>query len=94
LTVLCKEDRKEALMNIILRETSTIGLRFYEMDRKVLPREIKTADTKFGKVRIKYAKYGDRILKAAPEYEDCKKIARRNKVPLIDVMKRIKYPAV
>ncbi len=93
LTVLCKEDRKEELMNIILRETSTIGLRFYEMERKVLPREIKTADTKFGKVRIKYARYGDKILKAAPEYEDCKKIAEKNKVPLIDVMKRIKYPA-
>jgi uncharacterized protein (TIGR00299 family) protein len=93
LTVLCKEDRKEKLMNIILRETSTLGLRFYEMERKVLPREIKKVTTKFGKVRIKYAGDRDKILKAAPEYEDCKKIAKKINVPLIDVMKRIKYPA-
>jgi uncharacterized protein (TIGR00299 family) protein len=90
LTVLCKEDRKEELMDVVLRETSTIGLRFYEMERKVLPREIKTADTEFGKVRIKYTRYGDKIIRAAAEYEDCKKIAKKNKVPLIDIMKGIK----
>lgn len=93
LTVLCKEERREELMNIMLRETSTVGLRFYEMERKVLPREIKKVNTEFGKVRIKYAGDRDKILKAAPEYEDCKKIAKKINVPLIDVMKRIKYPA-
>jgi uncharacterized protein (TIGR00299 family) protein len=90
LTVLCKEDRKQKLMDIVLTETSTIGLRFYEMERKVLPREIKTEDTKFGNVKIKYARYGDKILKANPEYEDCKRIAKKTGLPLIDVMKRMK----
>jgi len=89
LTVLCSEDKKEDLMKIILKETTTIGLRFYEVKRKVLQREIKVIDTKFGKVRVKFSRLGGDILKATPEYEDCKKIARKLNIPLIEVMKKI-----
>jgi pyridinium-3,5-bisthiocarboxylic acid mononucleotide nickel chelatase len=90
LTVLCREDRKEDLIKIIFEETSTIGLRFYETKRKTLRREIKTIDTEFGKVRVKYSRYNRDGLKATPEYEDCKKIAKRLKIPLMEVMKKIK----
>ncbi len=90
-TVLCLKERKEELAKIIFKETSTIGLRFYEAARKTLLREIKTADTEFGKVRIKYSRYDNEILKAAPEYEDCKRIAKRLKIPLIEVLKKIKF---
>ena len=89
LTALCDEERKEALMKIILRETSSIGLRYYETRRRVMQREIKTVDTKFGKIRVKVSKLGDEIIKAAPEYEDCRKIARQFNIPLIEVMKKI-----
>lgn len=89
LTVLCSEEKKEDLMKIILKETSTIGLRFYELTRKVLQREIKVIDTKFGKVRVKFSRLGDDILKVTPEYEDCKKIAKRLNIPLIDIIKNI-----
>lgn len=90
LTVLCSKERKEELMNIIFRETSTIGLRFYETKRRVLRREIKTLKTEFGNVRMKYSRYGDGILRTAPEYEDCKKIAKRLNIPLIELMEKIK----
>jgi hypothetical protein len=90
LTVLCREDRKEDLIKIIFEETSTIGLRFYETKRKTLRREIKTIDTEFGKVRVKYSRYNHDSLKATPEYEDCKKIAKKLKIPLMEVMKKIK----
>jgi len=89
LTVLCDEKQRDKLSGIILRETSTIGLRFYEMKRKVMKREIKTVQSKFGKVRVKTSKSGDTILKTVPEYDDCKKIARKLNIPLIDIIKRI-----
>ena len=90
LTVLCCEHRKEDLIKIIFEETSTIGLRFYETKRKTLRREIKTIETEFGKVRVKYSGYNHDGLKATPEYEDCKKIAKRLKIPLMEVIKKIK----
>jgi uncharacterized protein (TIGR00299 family) protein len=89
LTVLCSEKKKEDLIEIIFNETSTIGLRFYEVGRKVLQREIKTIDTEFGKVRIKFSRLGDDILKLAPEYKDCRKIAKKLNIPLIDIIKKI-----
>jgi len=90
LSVLCSEQRKDALIKIILKETTSIGLRFYETRRKVLQRKIKPVDTEFGKIRVKYSKLGDRIFKASPEYEDCKKIAKQFNIPLIEIMKKVK----
>jgi len=89
-TVICNESLKEDLMEIVLKETSTIGLRFYETKRKVLQREIKMIDTEFGKVRVKFSRLGDDIIEATPEYEDCKRIAKRLNIPLIEVMRKIK----
>jgi uncharacterized protein (TIGR00299 family) protein len=89
LSVLCKETDRELLIKTILKETTTIGLRFYEVNRVVLNRETKLIDTEFGKVRIKFSGLGEEILKATPEYEDCKRIAKKLKIPLIEVMERI-----
>jgi pyridinium-3,5-bisthiocarboxylic acid mononucleotide nickel chelatase len=90
LTVLSKVADRELLIKTILRETTTIGLRFYEVSRVVLQRETKLVDTEFGKVRVKFSRFGNEILKATPEYEDCKRIAKNLKMPLIEVMERIK----
>ncbi len=89
LTALCSADKKEDLIKIILKETTSIGVRFYEADRVTLEREIKTVKTKFGHVRVKVSKLGNEILKSAPEYDDCKKIAEKLKKPLIEVMKKM-----
>jgi len=89
ITVLSDEEQKEELTGIILKETSTNGLRFYEMKRRVLEREIKKIDTRFGKVRVKFSKLADGTRKATPEYEDCKRIAEKLDVPLIEILKRI-----
>jgi uncharacterized protein (TIGR00299 family) protein len=92
LTVLCKEADSEKLIKIVMKETTTIGLRFYEVKRRVLQREIKLIDTEFGKVRVKFSRLGDEILKATPEYEDCKRIAKKFNIPLIEIMRRIRIP--
>jgi len=89
ITVLSNEEQKEELMGIILKETSTTGLRFYEMRRKVLEREIKKIDTEFGKVRVKFSRLGDGTRKATPEYDDCKRIAAKLDVPLVEILKKI-----
>jgi uncharacterized protein (DUF111 family) len=89
ITVLSDGELKEILMGIILKETSTTGLRFYEMRRRVLERETKNVDTKFGKIRVKFSKLGDGTRKATPEYEDCKRIAEKLDVPLIEILKKI-----
>jgi pyridinium-3,5-bisthiocarboxylic acid mononucleotide nickel chelatase len=91
MTVLCHKGRNDEIMEIILRETSSIGLRYYETRRKVMQREIKIIDTEFGKIRFKVSRLGKGIIKAAPEYEDCRKIARKLHVPLIEIMKKIQY---
>ncbi|MFH1014412.1 MAG: nickel pincer cofactor biosynthesis protein LarC [Nitrospirota bacterium] len=89
LTVLCNSKEKENLMKIIFEETTTIGLRFYEAGRQTLKREIKEIDTSLGKVKVKISKLGSRIIKTAPEYEDCKKLAKKRNMPLIEVMEKI-----
>ena len=87
LSVLCNEDKKEALCEIILKETTSIGLRFYKAQRKILQREIASRDTKYGRVRVKKSRLGDTIQKASPEYEDCRKIAEKSNVPLWELLR-------
>ncbi|UCH80394.1 MAG: nickel pincer cofactor biosynthesis protein LarC [Nitrospiraceae bacterium] len=90
LTTICSDDRKEDLIHIILTETTSIGLRFYHAARKTLQRESKTVTTKWGRIRVKKSWQGNDIRKLSPEYEDCRKIAAKYNIPLIDVLKSIK----
>lgn len=90
LTALCIDDKKEDLMKIILSETTSIGLRFYEAQRKTLHREIKSVDSKFGKINVKISRLGNHVLKTAPEYRDCRKIAKKFNIPLLEVIKSVK----
>ena len=89
LTVLCGDDKKKNLIKIILKETTSIGLRFYEAQRKTLHREIKSVNTKLGKINVKISKLGKDILKITPEYRDCKKIAKKFDIPLFEVYKEV-----
>ncbi|MBU1205602.1 MAG: nickel pincer cofactor biosynthesis protein LarC [Proteobacteria bacterium] len=81
LRVIAQEHDAEALSDIILRESSTLGVRSYAAARKKLPREIKEVETKYGRVRVKVS--GD--LRFQPEYEDCKRIAQEKGVPIQEV---------
>ncbi len=87
LSVICNDDKKDELIKTILKETTSIGVRFYKVRRKILQREIKAVKTKYGKIKIKVSRDENDILKASPEYEDCKKSAKKYKVPLLDVMR-------
>jgi len=77
LTVLTKKDLEEKLVSIILKETTTLGVRVSCKNRYCMNREIVKVDTEFGEVRVKVASNGE-IKKVAPEYEDCREIAMKS----------------
>ncbi|GAB4390908.1 MAG: nickel pincer cofactor biosynthesis protein LarC [Thermodesulfovibrionales bacterium] len=85
LTVLCDEGRRLALAGVLLSETTSIGVRFWRAERSVLERETRTVETEYGRIRLKEARLGGRALRAAPEYEDCRKAALKHGVTVLEV---------
>ncbi len=86
LTVLSKPEDAPGLTQIIFTETSTLGVRRREEQRQTLARKWINVVTRWGDVRLKIASMNGAITNYAPEYEDCKKIAAENRVPLKSVM--------
>ncbi len=85
LSALVPEESFDSAARIILTETSTFGIRHYDVNRTVLDREERTVKTSFGKVRVKVGSLSGSVLRISPEYEDCRKIARRKKIPLKNI---------
>jgi uncharacterized protein (TIGR00299 family) protein len=86
LTVLAKNEDADKLEQIIFAETTTLGVRRREEKRHVLARKWQTVVTRFGEVRIKIASMNGTVSSYAPEYEDCRRIAAEQRVPLKMVM--------
>lgn len=82
LQVLCDPTDRERLSTIIFSETSTLGLRSYAVARVALRRESTSVTTSYGSIRVKLAHSPDGRVNAAPEYEDCKRLALEKDVPL------------
>ncbi len=93
LSVLCRLAHEAALSDVIFRETTTLGLRRQPIERRSLPREIRMVSTRFGQARVKVALADGRVLRATPEYEDCKRLAEANAVPLRDVLAEVEHAA-
>jgi hypothetical protein len=90
LTVLADRSKSDVILDTIFRETTSIGVRIREVERRKLDREIREVDTLYGKVRVKISRRGDEILSATPEYEDCRKIAEEKQIPLKQVIEEAK----
>ncbi|BBB93305.1 MAG TPA: nickel pincer cofactor biosynthesis protein LarC [Methylomusa anaerophila] len=82
LSALVEGTNKTKAAEIILTETSSIGVRFYEAGRLVADREFLPVITPWGQVRVKISSYQGKIINVAPEYEDCRKLATERGVPL------------
>lgn len=78
LSVLLEPQQLDKLTDVLLTETTSIGLRYYSVNRKVNCRLFTTVDLPEGEVRIKYAQIGGEIVNIAPEFEDCKKLALKS----------------
>ena len=82
LTVLCAETDADKFSEMILRETSAFGVRRTTAERRKLRREFTKIKTPFGEVTLKIGRLNGKVVQAAPEFESCKKLAIRAKIPL------------
>jgi pyridinium-3,5-bisthiocarboxylic acid mononucleotide nickel chelatase len=87
LRVIARPEDREQLARIVFAETSTLGLRMYAAERRVLPRSWVEVETPHGKVRIKVSGQGA----FAPEYEDCRRVALEAGVPLKQILGEASY---
>jgi len=85
-TVLCAPAAANAIVELLFRETTTIGVRTSESRRRTLVRESIEVTTPHGTVRMKVAKLNGHVLNAAPEFDDCRRLAAERNVPLKQVM--------
>jgi len=81
LSAIASPSLKDRLTTTIFRETTTIGVRYREMTRECLDRESVTVETELGAVRIKVARRGGALLNAAPEFDDCVRLAAEHDLP-------------
>jgi hypothetical protein len=86
LTALAPPAKAPAVTEVLLRDTSTLGVRVQEVPRVVLPRRMDAVQISGGTVRIKVADLGEGHIKVAPEYQDCKRLADQTGRPIRDIM--------
>ncbi len=84
-SILCKESDNDKFVELLVSETTTLGVRIREVERTCLSREISTVKTKFGEIQVKIARFGEKIVNIKPEFEMLKGIARRENLPLLEV---------
>lgn len=89
LEVICHEARLNDLMNLILTQSSSSGVRFHKVQRGVLHREIVEVSTCFGMMKAKKIVDPTGAVRIVPEYEVCRRVAEEQKIPLRDVYTRV-----
>ena len=89
ITVLCREDRKDTMIRLLLKHTTTLGVREFPCQRYTLNRTVETVDTPYGPIRKKVSSgYGVRREKY--EYEDLSKIAREQGLSIVELLEKIR----
>ncbi len=83
--VLCRKEQAAELRTLLLKYTTTLGVREYDVTRYSLERRVQTVQTKFGPVRAKIATLPDGSIKVAPEHDDCSARAMEHGVSMSDV---------
>jgi uncharacterized protein (TIGR00299 family) protein len=82
LSILCREEQRATLSELLFSETTTLGIRAYEVERRALERSIVTVETQYGPIDVKVAQLNGHIVKEMPEFEQCRQAARDANVPL------------
>lgn len=88
LQVLSRPADANQLTAILFAETSTLGVRRYQVERHCLARSFQKVETKYGPVQVKVARWADG-LKIKPEYEDCRRLAEAHQVPLAEIYRAV-----
>ena len=89
LSVLVSDDKEEEILRIIFKETTSIGVRKYKVEKIMLDRDFSKKTTVFGEVTLKNSYYKGELIKSKPEYEECKVVAKENNIPLKQVYEEI-----
>ena len=85
-TLLCASKDTDRLVDLLFSETTAIGVRSYEARRRVLARESVEVTTPHGLVKMKVARLNGHVLNAAPEFEDCRRLATEKNIPLKQIL--------
>lgn len=93
ISAMCPVHRREGCIQVLLRETTTIGVRWSLSHRIKARREIREVRTPYGVVRCKVARGPEGVLNVAPEYEDCARLARETKIPVKRIMEEARHLA-
>ena len=89
LTVILPLELLEGVCKVLFEETTTLGLRYHQCHRQVLERAVEPVESPLGRVSVKVARMDGRIVSFSPEYEECKDLARRHKVPFKQVQRQV-----
>lgn len=90
LSVLVREDKEKAVVEALFKETTTIGMRKYEITKVFMEREFEKVSTKYGEISIKKAFYEGEFIKYKAEYEECKEAAKKHNVRITDIYDEVR----
>jgi len=90
LSVLCPPDLRQKLTETLLKEATTIGVRWRTENRVTAQRRIEKIDTDYGAIQVKVARYDGKIINISPEYDDCKRAATQYNIPLKKVLEDVR----
>jgi len=93
LSVICNVEKEDLLVDTILKETTTLGIRKSICTRVTMEREIIKVNTQYGSIKVKKSWRGDAI-KCAPEYDNCVSLAKEKNIPLMDIYKAAEAAAL
>jgi len=82
LSILCRTSERERLMEMVFAETTTLGVRTYELRRRALERSVVRVETAYGPIDVKVGRLNGKLVNEMPEYEQCRAAARTRKVSL------------
>lgn len=90
LNFLCSQENLDRLIDEVFKGTTTIGIRFHPVERRVLPRRIEEVQTPYGKIRVKVSGKG-KNLRIAAEFDDCVNLAKKFGLPVDSVKRDAEY---
>jgi pyridinium-3,5-bisthiocarboxylic acid mononucleotide nickel chelatase len=85
ISVICSEEKRRAIEETLLLQTTTFGIRTQKITKTMLRRDFKKVATKYGDITVKSAYYRGQKIKSKPEYEDCKRLAEEKGVSLREI---------
>lgn len=91
--VIARQETEEALSQILLRETSTLGVRVSQIWRHEAVREMRSLETRWGTLPVKVKRLDGKIIQATPEFDDCLRVAQAHQLPVADVFREVQAAA-